>query len=296
MTTSDSPRAPLVAGRGSREHLDRLEWPVTLSAMAYGVRIGVRMSDGDLAEDVTGLLPPGWERLEFADTGRVYSLVKEEDDESGVPCGSLYVDDSVVVERVTRARLLRAFESNVQLHVAEMAPERVFVHAGVVGYRGRALVFPGRSFTGKTTLVAALVQAGADYFSDEYAVIDAAGTVHPYPRPLAIRNKGVPGITKCPVDTLGGRAGTDPLPVGLVIVCKFRAGSQWKPEPMSQGHGIQALFANTVAARRIPETVMAILHQVVATSAVVTSDRGEAETVVRQILHLALGLTVARKN
>jgi hypothetical protein len=57
---------------------------------------------------------------------------------------------------------------------------------------------------------------------------------------------------------------------------------------MSQGHGIQALFANTVSARRIPETVMATLHQVVATAAVVTSERGEAETVAGQILDLAL--------
>jgi hypothetical protein len=36
-------------------------------------------------------------------------------------------------------------------------------------------VLPGRSFAGKTTLVAALVQVGAEYWSDEYPVLDAEG-------------------------------------------------------------------------------------------------------------------------
>jgi hypothetical protein len=42
------------------------------------------------------------------------------------------------------------------------------------------MVLPGKSFAGKTTLVAALVRAGAEYWSDEYAVLDANGDVHPY--------------------------------------------------------------------------------------------------------------------
>ena len=66
------------------------------------------------------------------------------------------------------------------VHVANYAPDRVFVHAGVVAWRGRALVLPGTSFAGKTTLVAELVRAGAIYYSDEYAVLDEQGRVHPY--------------------------------------------------------------------------------------------------------------------
>ena len=59
--------------------------------------------------------------------------------------------------------------------------ERVFVHAGVVGWKGHAIVIPGRSRSGKTTLVAELVKAGAEYYSDEFAVLDAEGRVHPFP-------------------------------------------------------------------------------------------------------------------
>jgi len=83
--------------------------------------------------------------------------------------------------------VFEAFETDLQLYVAEMAPRRLFVHAGVVGWRGQAIIIPGRTFTGKTTLVAALVKAGATYYSDEYAVLDVRGRVHPYARPLGIR-------------------------------------------------------------------------------------------------------------
>jgi hypothetical protein len=285
-----SPRQPSPASaRGkSAAHLEDMEWPVAFSVMAYGVRISVRVTDSRIAADLTHHLPPGWQRLDFCDTGRVYSLLLDAEADSGEPRGSLYVNRGVLARRVAIPTLLRAFEADVQLHVAEMAPERVFVHAGVVGYRGRTILLPGRSFAGKTTLVAALVRSGADYFSDEYAVLDAAGAVHPYARPLAIRRAGVPGVTKCSVDTLGGQLGNGPLPVGLVVVCRFRSGSDWRPQPLSPGRGIQALLANTVAARRIPETVMATLHQVVSVAPVITSDRGEAASVVEPILNLAL--------
>jgi hypothetical protein len=66
--------------------------------------------------------------------------------------------------------------------VAENARRWIFVHAGVVAWRGQAIVIPGATQSGKTSLVAALVRAGAEYFSDEYAVFDARGRVHPLPR------------------------------------------------------------------------------------------------------------------
>ncbi|WP_157871812.1 hypothetical protein [Gloeothece verrucosa] len=109
-----------------------------------------------------------------------------------------------------------------------MVQDKLFVHAGVVGWRGRAIVIPGRSFSGKTTLAAALVKAGAIYYSDEYAVIDRDGLVHPYPRPLCIREGVGEQIKrrKCSVEELGGQAGTDPIPVGLVVHTKYQLNAQ----------------------------------------------------------------------
>src|SRR5262249_55268360 len=72
-------------------------------------------------------------------------------------------------------RLLRRLRSDIDLQVAQHARDGLCVHAGVVGWRGYAIVIPGRTMTGKSNLVAALVRLGARYYSDEYAVIDDEG-------------------------------------------------------------------------------------------------------------------------
>ena len=68
--------------------------------------------------------------------------------------------------------------------VAFRAPDQIFLHAGAVAYLGRMIVLPAAALTGKSTLVAALVRAGATYYSDQFAVVDEQGRVHPYATPL----------------------------------------------------------------------------------------------------------------
>jgi serine kinase of HPr protein (carbohydrate metabolism regulator) len=61
------------------------------------------------------------------------------------------------------------------------------IHAGVVSSPRGLIVIPAPSGTGKTTLVAALVQAGLGYVSDEVLAIDRrSGSVLAFPRPLAL--------------------------------------------------------------------------------------------------------------
>src|SRR4051794_10145241 len=64
------------------------------------------------------------------------------------------------------------FGSRLKMLVAEYAREVVFVHAGVIGWKGKAILFPADSHQGKSTLTASLISRGAVYFSDDYAVID----------------------------------------------------------------------------------------------------------------------------
>jgi serine kinase of HPr protein (carbohydrate metabolism regulator) len=258
-----------------------------MSAVAYGVQIGIRTSDASLAQSLMEHLPPGSTYSDFADSEREYSLVAEDDHRSGKSRYALYLNRALFARCATLAAALRVFETNVQLHIAEMAPDRVFLHAGVVGLHGCAILLPGRTFTGKSTLVAELIRAGADYYSDEYAVLDSSGRVHPYARPLSIREIGGFGMTKHSAGSLGAKVGKDPLRVGLVVVSQFRSGAEWQPQPLSPGQGALALLANTVSARRIPGIVLATLHQVVASAAMVTSDRGEASQVAELIIELA---------
>ncbi len=161
------------------------------------------------------------------------------------------------------------------------------MHAGVVGWRGRAIVIPGHSFAGKSTLVAALVRAGATYYSDEYAVFDAHGRVHPYARPLALRDETGGPSRKVQPEALGGPPGVKPLRVGLVVVTSYHAGASWRPRRLAPGRAVMALLANTVSIRRQPERSLATLRQVALEAPVLKGVRGEVEEMVDALLNKA---------
>ncbi|MFQ5946532.1 MAG: hypothetical protein ACE5NC_09850, partial [Anaerolineae bacterium] len=198
----------------------------------------------------------------------------------------LYANAARVARTMELREVLDTLESDLQLYVAERARRRLFVHAGVVGWRGRAIVIPGRSFSGKSTLVAALVRSGATYYSDEYAVFDAQGRVHPYLKPLSIR-EGEARPRKFRPAELGGFLGLEPLPVGLVVVTSYRAGAQWRPRRVSPGRAVMALLANTVSARRQPQLALTILPRVVSQALLLNGVRGQAEELVDSVLNKA---------
>src|SRR5205085_11744707 len=112
----------------------------------------------------------------------------------------LYAGSTRVARDPALERLLEAFEADLHLYIATASPNLTFLHAGVVGWKGRAIVVPGSSFTGKTTLVREMLHLGATYYSDEFAVVDRSGLVHPFPRPLGIRQRGAHVQTKHPAD------------------------------------------------------------------------------------------------
>jgi hypothetical protein len=177
--------------------------------------------------------------------------------------------------------------------VAASSRERIFVHAGVVGWKGRALVVPGRSRSGKTTLVAALVRAGAEYYSDEFAVLDFEGRVHPFPKPLSIRGAGGCDVhaRKQSAEDLGGVCGRRPLEVRLVVLTAHRTGAGWNPTRLSPGQAVLEILAHTVPARLRPEASLVALERAVEHALVVRGDRGEADETARQLLERLEGMS-----
>ncbi len=190
--------------------------------------------------------------------------------------------------RFARARdfdgVLEAFESHVQLTVAEYAPRRVFVHAGVVGWNDRAILIPGLSHSGKTTLVAQLIRAGATYYSDEYAVLDARGRVHPYPRALGIRLPNSGESKKLRAEEIGATVGSKPLRVGLVVSTNYKDGGRWRPRQITRGGGVLELMSNTVSARSQPELALTVLPLALESAQILKGVRGEAAEIVDSIL------------
>ncbi len=269
------------------EKIDRLGWAAGLSLVSYGLRIGVRANDREALERAVSRLPPGWRPAAAPRVDHLYSILAG----GGATPGNakryniVYSGAARIARTLDADQALDAFESDLRLHVAEAARGRVFVHAGVVGWRGRAIVLPGRSFSGKSRLVAALLRAGASYYSDEYAVLDGRGRVHPFPAPLSIRGAATgERPLKCPAEALPGPVGTKPLPLGLVVVSEYRAGARWRPRPLSTGQGLLALLAHTVPARSRPAEVLEVLRRAVNGAPVLRGKRGEAEAVAPALL------------
>jgi hypothetical protein len=218
--------------------------------------------------------------------GRLYSLfVAAGSPRPGIRRLHLSYANTLRIARTAELEAaLEAFESDLRLYVAERARHRVFVHAGVVAWRGRAIVIPGRSFSGKSSLVAALVRAGATYYSDEYAVFDARGRVHPFPAALSLRGGDGERPTRHAAETLGDGPGTRPLPVGLVAVSQYREGGRWRPRRLTAGQGVLALLANTVPARERPAAALATLQRALVAAPVLKGIRGEASEVADVLL------------
>jgi hypothetical protein len=246
--------------------------PHQIAFEAFGLHIRICTNDPDLLPRVESMIPPGWRRRPRASAQRRLGLLDEGND-----WFSIYSYDGICIHDAPgREYALMMLDAQIQSRVALEAPEFIFVHAGVVADGHRAIVMPGRSFAGKTTLVRSLVEAGAVYYSDEFAVLDETGCVHPYAKRLSFRPpKGVPVDYR--VDELGGIAGEKPLPVGLVVAARFRPGAQWDPHPLSAGASALALLENAVPAQDRPEQTIRHISRAIAGAAALEGDRGEAD-------------------
>lgn len=236
---------------------------------------------GDLTARVQDRLPPG--AIGRPDAPRAAGRV-------GVTCRGdrVEVTDSQGRTRSfpDRTVVLHVVDGAIRTVVAVHAPGLVFIHAGTVSVDGRAVVLPGRSFTGKTTLVAAMVEAGATYLSDEYAPIDAEGLVHPYPRRLSLRVDG--GRREVSADALGGTTASGPCPIGLVASIGFSPGASWQVTDADQAACAEALLQNAVAAQIRPTEVLATSARVARATRYVHGVRGEATAAVHALRDLVV--------
>jgi hypothetical protein len=147
--------------------------------------------------------------------------------------------------------------SDVTLHDAALAAVKALdgaviprmkmfraVHAGALLIDGRALLLPGTSHAGKSSLVAELLRRGASHFSDEYALIDDQGFAHSYPRPLLLRN-GRPMQSLVLPEELNARFANQPAPVGWILALDYVPGGKWDIHELSQSEAVMLLLRNT---------------------------------------------------
>lgn len=269
------------------EKLSRLGWTVGFSFKAYGTRVGVRTNNPALLDALRARLPIGWKPSSSPLVEAIFSIK----DGSVVSRPGikqyhlLYSGITRLMRTFDFEAVLGAFETAVQLHVAEMAHHHTFVHAGVIAWRNTAIILPGQSMSGKSSLVRAFLKAGAKYYSDEFALLDKNGHVHPYPVPLGNRPKIDEKQSKTPVGEYGTTPGKKPLPVGLVLITRYQEGARWRPKQIPAGQGLLSILSNTVSAQRNPAKALATLQQIVLKAPVLKGTRGETDEVVEALLN-----------
>ncbi len=187
----------------------------------------------------------------------------------------LFQDGERTSYDTSQTRFFKFFNSMLRIVVAEHAVGTVFIHAGVVGRRGKAIIIPANSFQGKTTLVAEMVKCGAEYYSDEYAVIDENGMVHPFPRDLSVRDENF-GEKEVPVTELGGKTGIKPIPIGAVLLTEYVENGAWKPRQLTVGQGIMEIIPHTIPRNFNTEFSLKVLNTAVSDAIILKSPRGDA--------------------
>ena len=225
-----------------------------------------------MLSEVQAVLPPGGRTCSEDEVQMHFRLTADKDG-----LYTLLAGESPVVRDVDPRVALGVLDARLRGAIASRTPDWVFIHAGVVAIGDRAAAIPGRSFSGKTTLVRSLIRAGASYLSDEYAVLDADGRVHPYPKPLSIRNGSSRTDTnEVAASELGALVGERPAAVALVVKTEYEPGASWKPTNGS--------VAAAALARDQPQRVMSAVSRAASHARLLDGKCGEADEVAAGLL------------
>lgn len=238
----------------------------------FGLQVGVEWDDAALDQALGALLLPIWRPDPQLSPGAVFRVIRD-------PQGELAIqgpEDEPA--RAARLDVIETLERRLHFYLACLCQQAVFVHAAVVGWGCGAVVIPGRSFSGKSTLTLALLEAGASYLSDEYAVIDQSGWIHPFPRPLSRRTEA--GSQRLHPAAIC----LEPLRLAAVVMTEYSQGGDWDPETVSSGSCVLEMLANTVSARTSPRLALQCLGAAAQDRPCWKGPRGEAEATAAAIL------------
>lgn len=249
---------------------------------SYGVKVGVECpSEELLAKSEAKIRSSLLGRLTVIERDNVDFLftIKYREKKLHLDLNGKYISESS-----DEYIFMNYFETMIRLTIAEHAVDRVFMHAGAVVVNGKALVFPADSFCGKTTLVAEFVKRGAIYYSDEYAVFDEEGLLHPFPRKLSIRYDQENFVrTDVSAESLGGVIGLGSISPSLVLLTKYCRYSRWSPEILSEGNAVMQMIPQAISLRYKSDFTVKVLKKIANRAIIVQSMRGGSKSSVDKI-------------
>lgn len=183
--------------------------------------------------------------------------------------------------------------SRINLSVLAASPY-FGIHAGVVAIDDRAVAFPAASGIGKSTLVAACLQAGMSYVSDEALCLDwTTGAIVGYPRPIGLSvascrllelSPDNPAETAWSASMLGAPTATAPLHLKHVILLDMSTADL---APTSRGAGAAELLTRSFNHWHRPERAFELTHEIVRPAQVWQMGRDDPATSAKRIIELA---------
>lgn len=247
-----------------------------LAFEVFGARARVAVPTAELLPQVMEQLPAHWTPCEARPGDRRFAL-----ELAGDGGYSVLQDDMVEARIPTLENALANLRYRLFDYAVHHARDHLIVSAGVVGHEGGAIVLPGPTRAGKTYLVAALLRAGAEYYADDWAILDAQGRVNPYPTPL-FRLRG----QTTPDDLIASARQNPPIPVGVIARVAYSPDASWTPQPRPRAEGVTMLIGHAYGMDD-PPAALKIARSAARRALVIVAKRGEADEAAASLLEIA---------
>lgn len=229
-------------------------WTHGLVLAPYGSRVGIRATSARLLAEVRARMLPHWVEIGESEVDHLWSLTKSR----------IYFDSQPFA-----GSPVQALDHHFHLYMGVSAVGYTFIHAGAVVVGGQAILLPGASFAGKTTLTRALHRAGACIYSDDLAVIDGDGLVYPYPKPLSLR---MPDGRVEEIPVPGWRADLPGAPVKVIASLRYEEDcSKMRLDCLPPGQASLLLIENSLSS---PSKFIEDFHRIAKVCAGATAYRG----------------------
>ena len=264
---------------------EQMSVPVTRFCFeSYGVRVAIVSEHPDIiAEAETVARRSLMHKVRELNGGDIDQTIELNRSRGGTY--SLVQNGKRIASGRSRKKFFKFFDSIIRVVIGEFAVDRVFMHAGAVGWRGKAIIIPGESFRGKSTLVAALISNGASYYSDDFAVFDGDGLLHAFPRPLAMRSsEGKFKTYEITPESLGGTRGTQPIPVGMIVLTEYEEGTIWAPKMLTSGQAVLDMVPFILPLRQKPDFSLYVLNKITSRAIIASGRRGSADDFAKTLL------------